>query len=160
MMSLMILLTAFLSPDYPAKVNTNKHFSHSIETELSPAQVWSVWTNVNQWHTWDSGLQKAEMNSAFQKGSKGTLISLEGRRSKFKIVDLDEGRSYTFRTPLLFSSLYVKRYLKTNKGRTTITHEVWFKGLTAGLFANKFGPKFREMLPSVMNKVVEKAQEL
>ncbi len=160
MMSLMIFLTTFLSPGHSTIVDSNKHFSHTLATDVSPGQIWDVWINVGQWHTWDSGLQEAKLDGPFQEGSKGNLTSLEGRRSKFKIVAFDEGRSYTFRTPLLFSSLYVKRYLSTNNGKTTLTHEVIFKGLTAGLFAKKFGPRFRQMLPAVMHKVVEKAEKL
>lgn len=160
MMSLMILLSTLVPPESPAEVPNNKHFWHSIETEAPPAQIWTVWTDVNRWHEWDSGLHAAEMATTFEEGSKGHIISLEGRKSKFKVIDYEEGLSYTFRTPLLFSNLYVKRYLRTSNGKTTITHEVWFKGLTAGLFAKRFGPKFREMLPTVMDKVIEKAKAL
>ncbi|NRB51780.1 MAG: SRPBCC family protein [Saprospiraceae bacterium] len=159
MMSFIILLSTFVGVDTLAEP-TNKHFWHTLETEVDPTNIWQVWTTVDLWHEWDTGLKSATMEGAFELGSTGKLISLEGRRSKFKIVDYEANQSYTFRTPLLFSNLYVKRYLKTVNGKTTITHEVWFKGLTAGIFANKFGPKFRELLPDVMREVVKKAQTL
>lgn len=160
MMSLMILLSSLVIPNHSLTKPTNKHFWHSLETDIEPAKIWDVWTNVKDWHEWDTGLQTAEMKDPFKKGSKGFITSLEGRRSKFKIVAYEKGKSYTFRTPLLFSSLYVKRYFSRENEKTFITHEVWFKGLTGGLFAKRFGPEFRAMLPGVMEKVLEKAQEL
>ena len=74
------------------------------------------------------------------------------------MVDYQEGTSYTFKTKLPLGGLYVKRYLTEENGITRYTHEVWFKGLTAGIFANAFGGKFRAMLPEVMlniKKIVE-----
>jgi hypothetical protein len=49
--------------------------------------------------------------------------------------------------------LYVKRFLEVKNGRTYFTHEVWFSGLTGGIFANMFGEKFKTMLPEVMENI-------
>lgn len=146
----------FVLPDTPS----DKHFWHTLETPASPAQVWQVWTAVDQWKEWDLGLKDAEMRSPFGLGAKGTIISLEGRRSTFKVVAFQEGQSYTFRTPLFLSSLYVRRYWLVEDGKTWLTHEVWFKGLTASLFAKRFGPKFRQVLPEVVENVSKKAMAL
>ena len=95
----------------------------------------------------------------FALKAKGVITSLEGRRSKFKVVDYIKGESYTFKTKLPLGSLYVKRYLEQKDGKIYFTHEVWFKGLTGGLFAKSFGPKFRAMLPEVMQKIKTQAEQ-
>lgn len=160
MIILFILLAGIeLTAQAPQK-STNRHFSHQLETKIDPHKIWQVWIDVANWHEWDTGLAKAEMESPFAIGEKGIITSLEGRKSRFKIVDFQAGQSYTFRTKLLFSNLYVKRYLSHKDGKVFLTHEVWFKGLTAGLFARKFGPRFRNMLPQVMQNVVQKATAL
>ena len=139
---------------------SNKHFWHSSTTDASPDKIWAVWTDVEQWHTWDKGLQSAEMSGPFAFKAKGTITSLEGRKSKFKVVEYEEGKSYTFKTALPLGGLYVKRYLEVKDGQTHFTHEVWFKGLTAGIFAKNFGPQFREVLPEVLELVKAKAEQL
>jgi len=141
------------------KKQTNKHFWNTLETTADPSDIWSIWTNVNQWKTWDSGLKDAMMNEAFQLNAKGEIISLEGRKSKFKIVEIEEGVSYTFKTNLPLGGLYVKRYLSQKNGLNYFTHEVWFKGLTSGIFAKMFGTKFKEMLPEVMANIQEIAEK-
>ena len=140
------------------KAATNKHFLHSMESQAPPEKVWGIWTDVPNWKTWDAGLKDASMKGEFKLGAKGKIVSLEGRTSKFKVVSLVEGQSYTIKTKLPLGSLYVTRHLKTENGTTHFTHEVWFKGLTAGIFSKAFGPKFREMLPMVLLNVKKQAE--
>jgi len=135
------------------KAPTNKHFWYSLETEAPSNKIWSIWIDVPNWKEWDTGLKDASINSVFKINSKGTIISLEGRKSKFKVVEFIEGKSYTIKTKLPLGSLYVKRYLETKNGKTIFTHEVWFKGLTKGIFAKAFGKKFRAMLPEVLHNI-------
>ncbi|MDW3194324.1 MAG: SRPBCC family protein [Cytophagales bacterium] len=142
-----------------AQKASNKHFWHSVTTSASGEAIWEIWTDVDQWKSWDSGLQDASIEGPFELNAKGMILSLEGRKSKFQVVAFEPGRSYTFKTNLPLGGLYVKRILAVETGKTTFTHEVWFKGLTGGLFAKSFGPKFREMLPKVMEKIKDLAEQ-
>lgn len=137
----------------PTGKQSKKHFWNTVETTASPEVIWQIWTDVSGWKTWDSGLKEAEMIGDFALDAKGKIISLEGRKTKFKVVEFEEGKSYTFKTNLPLSGLYVKRTLEQKNGKTYFTHEVWFKGLTAGIFANMFGDDFRKMLPEVMESI-------
>lgn len=155
-----LILTLFCNTTLTGqdKKPTNKHFWCTMQTTASPDSIWSVWIDVNQWKVWDTGLKDAALNGVFRLGATGTIISLEGRKSKFKVIDYEEGKSYIYKTKLPLGSLYVKRYLTTENNQTSFTHEVWFKGLTKGIFAKAFGGKFRKMLPEVLlniKKIVE-----
>jgi len=157
--SLLIILT-FMSMSIKAQeTQTNKHFWYSAETTASPQKIWQVWTDVPNWAAWDSGLKSAKMDGLFKINAKGKITSLENRDSNFKIVEFEDGVSYTFKSQLPLASLYVKRYLKTEQNKTIFTHEVWFSGPLGGLFAKQFGPKFRTMLPEVLNKIKKIAEK-
>jgi len=138
---------------------TDKHFWYTLETQASPEAIWQVWTDVARWKDWDTGLKDAEMPAPFELHAKGTIISLEGRKSKFKVVEFEPGQMCTYKTKLPLGSLYVKRYLKQEGGKTTFTHEVWFAGLTKGIFAKAFGGKFRGMLPGVLQNIKAIAEQ-
>jgi len=45
---------------------TRKH-SMSFEN-LTPAQVWKVWSDVNQWHVWQEDIEYARLKGAFATG--------------------------------------------------------------------------------------------
>ena len=138
---------------------SNKHFWNTVETTASPEQIWNIWIDVARWKNWDTGLKDAEMEGAFGLNEKGRIISLENRKSKFKVTEYTEGQSYTFKTNLPLGALYVRRYLRVEKGTTFFTHEVWFKGISAGIFAKQFGPKFRALLPEVMENIKNFAEK-
>ena len=109
------------------KKQSNKHFWNTIETSAEPSQIWSIWTNVSQWKVWDSGLKDASMSQEFKLKARGVIISLENRKSKFKIVEYKEGVSYTLKTNLPLGALFVKRYIHQKNGKRYFTHEVWLK---------------------------------
>lgn len=141
------------------KIATNKHFWHTETTTATPEKIWTIWTDIPNWKNWDTGLKNAEIKNKFQLNTKGFIYSLEDRKSKFKVVEYIEGKSYTFKTNLPLGGLYVKRYLVVKDGITHFTHEVWFKGITAGIFAKVFGKDFRNKLPTVLTNIKNIAEK-
>lgn len=161
MRTVFIILLTMLTMQAHAqeKKATKKHFWHTIETTAAPEKIWAVWTDVQNWKVWDTGLKDASMSDNFALNAKGIITSLENKKSKFKIVAFEKGVSYTFKTNLPLGGLYVKRSLEVKNGVTFFTHEVWFSGLTGGIFANMFGEKFKGMLPEVMENIKKIAEK-
>lgn len=137
---------------------TDKHFWYTTTTTAPVSGVWEIWTDVPNWSLWDAGLQEATLAGPFVLGAKGTIVS-DGRKSKFTVVALTPGKSYTIKTKLPLGGLYVRRLFTETAEGNTITHEVWFKGLTSGVFARALGRNFRAMLPAVVEKVKEIAEQ-
>lgn len=138
---------------------TPTRFAHTETTTAEASRIWEIWTKVDQWYTWDTGLKSAQLNGPFVLGAKGKLKPDKGPSARFKIVALDPGKSYTFKTKLPFGGLFVKRTLETTDKGTLFTHEVWFEGLTKNVFARKFGPRYQEMLPLVMRTIKTIAEQ-
>lgn len=128
-------------------------FSFTLRTHAPSSVIWETWTDVDRWHEWDLGLKEASLEGKFELGAKGKLVPDKGPRAKFKIVSLQEGRSYAFRTGLPLGSLEVERYLEQKGHELEFTHKVKFKGLTKGIFAKSFGKRYQELLPKVLNKI-------
>lgn len=158
-LTILILMTSIATTlNAQDKEQTNKHFWYSLETTAHAKTIWDIWTDVPNWKAWDKGLKDASIENDFKLNSKGVITSLEDRKSKFRVVEYTEGQSYTYKTKLPLGSLYVKRYLTVKEDKTIFTHEVWFKGLTGGIFAKAFGEKFRTMLPDVLAQIKEIAE--
>ncbi|MFD2571578.1 SRPBCC family protein [Spirosoma soli] len=150
----LIFSAALLATTLTTQAQTsNTHFSHTLETTVSPDTIWRIWTDVPNWKQWDSGLQSAELLGPFEQGVQGVLVPNKGPKSRFVIDSIVPHQSYTFRTKLLLGTLYVKRYLTVQENKTRFTHEVWFTGLTKNLFGKALGKDYRAMLPSVMEKL-------
>jgi hypothetical protein len=158
LISLLVILLASAQARAQETQGSRKHFRHTLSTGADPQKIWQVWTDVTGWHTWDTGLKAGRLNGPFVPGARGQIISLEGRKSAFRIVALEPGKSYTFKTSLPLGGLFVRRSWEEKDGTIYFTHEVWFSGLTGGLFARQFGDTFREMLPQVMQNVKQLAE--
>ncbi len=137
---------------------TDKHFWHTTTTVASSPRIWEIWTDVPNWKDWDTGLEDATITMPFALGAKGTIVS-NGRKSKFTVVSFTAGKSYTIKMKLPLGGLYVRRFMEKTAEGLSITHEVWFKGLTSGLFARMLGQDFRKKLPSVVEAVKTRAEK-
>ena len=139
----------------PTPTGTNRRFSLTYQTKAPPAAVWRVWAAVANWKDWDLGLADGESDGPLQLGTTGTITALNGRRTPFIISAFEDGTGYTIKTKLILSDLYVRRTLQATPKGTAFTHDVWFEGFTAGLFARFLGPQFRTLLPQSMQRIRE-----
>jgi hypothetical protein len=152
MQNALITIAVLMSAQVLAQ-ESNTHFSHTVETTASPAGIWRIWTDVPNWKSWDDGLKSAELNGPFAAGTTGTLIPDKGPKSRFVLTEVIDEQSYTVKTKLPLGALYVKRYLSVRDGKTIFTHDVWFRGVTKGIFGRALGRNYRRILPEVMGKI-------
>lgn len=101
----------------------------------------------------------AELNGPFMAGTAGKLIPDKGPKITFRLIEVIPGQSYTFSTSLPLGALYVKRFLSSQNGQTIFTHEVWFTGLTKGIFGRSLGRNYRQILPEVMANIKRIAEQ-
>jgi hypothetical protein len=138
---------------------TNTQFSHTATTLAPPERVWHLWTDVPNWHEWDTGLKTAQLNGPFAAGTSGTLVPLKGLPAHFILTEVIPGQSYTIQTRLPLGSLYVRRVLRVENGQTLFTHNVWFSGPSKHVFGYWLGRGFRAMLPGVLAKIKTLAEQ-
>lgn len=136
---------------------TDQAFSYEITTSASPGRVWTLWTDVSTWKTWDKGLKDAELNQPMRHGSKGKIIPLAGPPASFTVTQFDPNTSYTFVTDLPRAKLTVRRTI-IGTLPTRFRHEVSFSGAMAAAFAQQLGPGFRKALPPTMREVAAIAE--
>jgi hypothetical protein len=46
---------------------------HTVETTISPAQIWRVWEDVETWKDWDLEIEFSRLNGPFKAGTTGLL---------------------------------------------------------------------------------------
>lgn len=138
---------------------TNYKFSHTDSTTVKSDVIWKIWTDVSNWKNWDSGLKDATLNGEFKIGNKGKIISQKGPNSKFIITKVNEGISYQFKSKIPFGWLIITRTMENKNGLTFFTHEVEFTGVLKKFFGKQLGIKFKSMLPGVLTKIKEIAEQ-
>ena len=72
----------------------SKTYSKKV-TGLRAAQVWKVWTDVNQWHTWQSDIEYARMDGEFKVGNTFLLKPKGEPKVKIEIIQVEPNRQFT-----------------------------------------------------------------
>ena len=44
---------------------------HTVETTATPAQIWKVWQDVENWKNWDQEIELSQIDGPFQAGTTG-----------------------------------------------------------------------------------------
>lgn len=138
---------------------SNHHFSFTIPVNTSAQNVWETLIDVQNWHQWDTEMIEANLEGDFAVSAKGTLTPKSGPRLKFYISEIVPLQSYTFNTIMPVGELVIKRSLKVEDEVVYFTDDIAFTGFLKTVFGLMLGGQFRKVLPEVMNKFKEIAEQ-
>ncbi len=138
---------------------SNHHFSFTIPVNTSAQNVWQTLIDVKNWHQWDTEMIEANLEGDFTVNAKGTLTPKSGPKLKFYISEIVPLQSYTFNTIMPVGELVIKRSLKVENGVVYFTDDIAFTGFLKVIFGLMLGGQFRKVLPEVMNKFKEIAEQ-
>jgi hypothetical protein len=72
----------------------SKSYSKNVRG-LSVEKIWAVWTNVNQWHTWQPDIEQARIEGAFEVGNTFMLKPKRGPSVNIEIIRAEPFRQFT-----------------------------------------------------------------
>jgi uncharacterized protein YndB with AHSA1/START domain len=64
-------------------------------TDVTAQQVWAVWTDVNQWHTWQPDIERATLDGPFAVGNTFTLKPTGTSPVTIELVTVEPGVRFT-----------------------------------------------------------------
>jgi hypothetical protein len=103
-------------------------------------------------------VEYAKLNGPFRTGTSGALKSKAGPKSKFRIVEATENRSFTNRSKLPLCTLdFIHEVAETSTG-IAVTHRIVIRGLLSPLFARLIGKQQKKNLPGAVDALVRLAE--
>ncbi|MGI9090800.1 MAG: SRPBCC family protein [Gemmatimonadaceae bacterium] len=93
---------------------------------IAKQQVWDAWSDVNNWHLWDTDIEYARMSEPFRAGAKFELKPRGGPRVKIELLRVAKLEGYTDLTRFPLARMYgIHDMVETKDGlRLTITMRV------------------------------------
>lgn len=73
---------------------------------LKAEQVWKVWTDLNQWHTWQSDIEYAKLEGEFKAGNTFLLKPKGGPKVNIEIIKVEPNRQFTDLTRFPGAKMY------------------------------------------------------
>lgn len=81
--------------------------SHSVVSKTtSKEQIWKLFSNVDNWASWDQGIEYAKLEGPFQKGSFFTLKPKGGPKVKIELIEATPNKSFTDLTRFPLAKMY------------------------------------------------------
>jgi len=133
---------------------------HTVETSASPAAIWQIWEDVENWNSWDHGIEFSTINGPFKTGTTGTLKPKGGPLVYTTLTHVDPMKQFVDEAKLPFSRIIVSHSLSESEGKTRVTHRIEMKGPLAFLFAYVIGREMKKNLPQEMAAMIKKAEEI
>ncbi|MEP6646052.1 MAG: SRPBCC family protein [Saprospiraceae bacterium] len=135
--------------------------TYSIETnEVTKEQMWKLFSEVNQWHLWDKGIEYAKIEGKFEKGNTFLLKPKGGPKVKIELVEALENRRFTDYTKFPLAEMYGEHtFEETSKG-LKITTTMKVKGLLGFLWVKLVAKGIADGLPVEMKEQLAYASKL
>jgi Polyketide cyclase / dehydrase and lipid transport len=135
--------------------------SHSIVTkEVTKEQMWKLFADVNNWHTWDNGIEFAKLEGKFEKGNYFTLRPKGGPNVKVELLETIENNSFLDVTKFPLAKMYDNHTFEETKDGLKITNTIMVNGILGFLWKKIVAQKIVDALPTDMKEQIKAASKL
>jgi Polyketide cyclase / dehydrase and lipid transport len=109
--------------------------SYSVVTQaVTKEQMWNLVSDVNHWHTWDKGIEFANLEGEFQEGNYFTLKPKGGPKVRIQLIEVVRNKKFVDFTKFPLAKMYGEHtFEETNEGlKITVTMKV--EGILSALW--------------------------
>lgn len=135
--------------------------THSITTrEVTKEQLWKLFADVNNWHTWDNGIEYAKMEGKFQKGNHFILKPKGGPKVKIELVETIENQKFVDLTRFPLAKMYGEHSFEESPQGLKITTTMKVVGILGFLWVKLVAKNIADGLSKEMPEQVKFAARL
>lgn len=134
----------------------SKSYSRVVEG-LSASQVWGVWTDVNQWHTWQDDIEYAMLDGEFKKGSLFRFKPKGGPDIKIEITEVEPNALFVDLTRFPLARMYDTHELIEHDNGLEIRSTIRIEGPLSFLWRKLVAEEVADGMKEQTEKLIEKA---
>lgn len=133
-------------------------YEHSIETSATPEAIWRLWADVENWGTWNSEIEKIEMNGPFEAGTQITMTPPGDDPVLLRIAEAVEDELFV--DEARFDGLLLRtihRIDRIDPNRIRVAYRMEITGTGADEAGPQIGPGITADWPETMASLAELA---
>lgn len=135
--------------------------SYSVITkEVTKEQMWKLFTDVNNWHTWDDGIEHASITGPFEQGNHFLLKPKGGPNLKVSLLETIENRLFLDVTHFPLAKMYDNHSFEETAEGLKITNTITVKGLLSFVWVKLVAQNIVNALPKDIEKQIQAAKSL
>lgn len=129
-----------------------------IVVGVSRERLWTVWTDVDRWHTWQDDLDDARLLGRFEPGGRLRFKPKGGPTFTLELTEVNVGHSFTDVTRFPLARMYDAHELIERGGAVELRQTVRIEGPLAFLWRRIVGDGVVRSLPQQTDSLVERAR--
>ena len=133
---------------------------HKVFKDVKAESVWKVWTDINNWHTWNPGIEKCTLNQPFAVGSVFTLKPLGVSAFQIELVAVEEGRLFTDCARFPGAKMYGMHELEETPHGLKLATTMTITGPLGFLWRKIVGEKIVAKTPEQTDALVARARHV
>lgn len=135
--------------------------SYSVVTnEVTAEQMWKLFSDVNNWHTWDKEIEWARMEGKFSKGNHFMMRPKGGPNVRIELVETTPNKSFTDFTRFPLAKMYGIHTFEDISEGLKITTTMKVQGILGFLWIKLVSQKIVDGLPIEMQAQIQAAKLL
>jgi hypothetical protein len=135
--------------------------SHTlVTTEVTKEQMWKLFADVNNWHTWDTSIEYARIQGNFEKGNHFLLKPKKGPKIKIQLVETIENKKFVDLTNFPMAKMYGEHTFEETPQGLKITTTMKVEGFMGFLWRKLVAQEIADGLPVEMEHQVQVARKL
>ncbi len=133
-------------------------FEHTetATTSASPAHVWTLWSDITTWASWDPAVDRVVLDGPFRLGTTGTMVLAGGIEAGFTLVAVSPDACYCDELRLGELLIRIDHLVEATEGGARLTVVTRIEGPGAG----DVGPMVVAQAPEALRLLVAQAEAL
>jgi hypothetical protein len=127
---------------------------------LKAEQVWKIWTDVNQWHTWQGDIEYAKLEGEFKVGNTFLLKPKGGPRVSIEIIKAEQNRQFIDLTRFPGAKMYGSHEFVTHGDELEIKTTMSIDGLLSFLWRKIVAEGVANGMMAQTENLIEKAKSV
>ncbi|MBK8721138.1 MAG: SRPBCC family protein [Saprospiraceae bacterium] len=135
--------------------------SHVVITkEVTKEQMWKLFSDVNNWQTWDESIEFAHLDGKFEQGNFFVFQPKGGPKIKLKILEAIENYKFVDLTTFPFAKMYGDHTFEETPEGLKLTTTMIVEGFLGFLWKKLVAQKIVDDLPKDMAIQIKAASKL
>lgn len=132
----------------------------TVTKEINSQQLWKLFADVNNWHTWDKGIEFARLEGRFEKGNFFMLRPKGGPTVKIELIETIINRKFTDVTRFPLAKMTDEHLFEETKDGLRITNTLFVEGILSFLWIRLVANKIVQSLPEDIQTQIKAASKL
>jgi len=126
---------------------------HRIKVAAAPRSIFSIYQDVQNWHTWDPDTKRATLDGPFEVGSRGRLTPTQGNTVPMVLVQVVPDACFTVESKIPLFRMRFEHELVPDQGMTEVIHRVTLSGPLTLLLGRMLAKRLNAGLPVTLARL-------